>query len=333
MSAIYVAAGCAQLLIQYCNEKLPGNGLTPPLNLDDEDPQSPLSLDFINAYIDLLLSSPSSPPHEWLIGEYIATNARALFTYALTSTNTLRESLALGDKYHRVMSNIAIRLDEEAPKGGLRRHVKVNGELTPQKGFIFNTVVALTIFSIDAVIQGSKSIEKIDLESNKFADLMFKIQKKLFLFDIHYSPVEFSMLFTAKMLDLQMKDSNEGIKEVLVKELEQKLKNIPENYSWKDQVSAHIRAELSHNVDVESTCERFFLTRRTLGRYLEKDNTSFSKLLNTIRKEKAMQLMQDFNIPIKKVAALSGFNSLPHFNSCFKKWTGITPATYRKQMH
>jgi AraC-like DNA-binding protein len=69
-----------------------------------------------------------------------------------------------------------------------------------------------------------------------------------------------------------------------------------------------------------------------LSRTLEKENTSFSKLLDTVRRERAIPAIEDTNQPLKKVASLASFNSTSNFNIAFKAWTGMTPTAYRRQL-
>ena len=52
--------------------------------------------------------------------------------------------------------------------------------------------------------------------------------------------------------------------------------------------------------------------------------------LNTLRIDKAKSLLKSSNLEIKEVAAKIGFNSSNYFCRLFKRYTGISPAEYKK---
>lgn len=56
----------------------------------------------------------------------------------------------------------------------------------------------------------------------------------------------------------------------------------------------------------------------------------FSEYLIRLRMEKAKELLKGTNINIKDICSQVGYSDLKHFNTVFKKYTGIKPGEYRK---
>ena len=56
---------------------------------------------------------------------------------------------------------------------------------------------------------------------------------------------------------------------------------------------------------------------------------NYNKWINTIRLEKATELLSSENMPLTEVAMLSGFRSIPSFNRVFREEKGMTPGEYR----
>ena len=56
---------------------------------------------------------------------------------------------------------------------------------------------------------------------------------------------------------------------------------------------------------------------------------NYSKWLNTIRLEKAIELLVEKDIPLTQVAMLSGFHSISSFNRVFYDEKGMSPSEYR----
>ena len=48
--------------------------------------------------------------------------------------------------------------------------------------------------------------------------------------------------------------------------------------------------------------------------------------------ERAKKLMQETEAPIAEIALRSGFSSQSHFTTCFRRFAGVTPRTFRKQI-
>ncbi len=70
---------------------------------------------------------------------------------------------------------------------------------------------------------------------------------------------------------------------------------------------------------------------RTLNRRLQAEGTSFRHELDAIRAEMARYYLVETTMPITRVAAALSYADASAFNRAFKRWTGITPAQWRKR--
>jgi AraC-like DNA-binding protein len=69
---------------------------------------------------------------------------------------------------------------------------------------------------------------------------------------------------------------------------------------------------------------------RSLGRGLAAEGTSYRELLDQLRRETAARHLADDRVAIAEVAFLLGFADLSAFYRAFKRWTGRTPAEFRR---
>lgn len=68
-----------------------------------------------------------------------------------------------------------------------------------------------------------------------------------------------------------------------------------------------------------------------IGTLLRKKlNTSFVKMLTSLRMEKAKLLLTDPSLKIVDVAEQLGYNDSYYFSHCFKKYVGVSPREYKK---
>ena len=73
-------------------------------------------------------------------------------------------------------------------------------------------------------------------------------------------------------------------------------------------------------------------SERGLRRQLERSGTSYRKILDQVREQRARTLLSGGIQPVKAIAGMLGFESSSNFARSFKRWTGLTPQAYREQM-
>jgi len=76
---------------------------------------------------------------------------------------------------------------------------------------------------------------------------------------------------------------------------------------------------------------RLGLSARTLHRQLKDEGASLQALKDEVRRERACELLQRTQRPIKQVAQATGFHNEKSFIRAFKAWTGMAPSEWRAQ--
>lgn len=71
------------------------------------------------------------------------------------------------------------------------------------------------------------------------------------------------------------------------------------------------------------------VTRRSLQRLLSADHTTFSRIVGEALLSRAKVLLDDGAAPITEIALELGYRDPAHFTRAFRRWTGVSPTTYR----
>ena len=102
-----------------------------------------------------------------------------------------------------------------------------------------------------------------------------------------------------------------------------------------DNLSARVRAHLALFADafpaVDKVASVLGLSERTLRRQLDAEATSYRRLLDEVKAERACSLLVDGQVSVESVARQLGYGEPASFIRAFRRWTGVTPAAYRRR--
>ena len=84
--------------------------------------------------------------------------------------------------------------------------------------------------------------------------------------------------------------------------------------------------------DSEAVAHALAMSSRTLGRRLQDEGQSLSRLHEQVRIERAEHLLQEGTLPLLAVAQAAGFADASSFARAFKRVTGRTPAEHRQRL-
>lgn len=104
-----------------------------------------------------------------------------------------------------------------------------------------------------------------------------------------------------------------------------------ERQSALKQVKAYIQLHMSSKIKLQEVARSVHMSERQLSRLLAEElGQSFPSLVKTERMKNAAYLLGFTDIPLKKIAALTGFESIHYFTFVFNGEMGVSPSLFRK---
>lgn len=232
----------------------------------------------------------------------------------------------------------------------LRRYQKICDEGTSitliQKG---NDAI-LNIAILDDMLQKDKHLTDYRLSGvyvylKKLAGVSFGLTRVSFCHAppediseyerIFNCPISFNQPFNALIFDYRYLDLSIPEHNVeLLKTFEQHAKDIIEsldiNDSYTNRAGKIIAGILNENtLSIQIVAKKMAVSVRKLQLKLQQEKTTYSKLLNDIRKGLAVSYLKNRQISITEIAYLLGYSEVSVFYRAFKKWTDKTPIQYR----
>ncbi len=118
-----------------------------------------------------------------------------------------------------------------------------------------------------------------------------------------------------------------GILEVVADDV---LETLPRRGTVIERIRAHIGRNLeTGESDLNSAAAEFRMSERTLRRRLREAGSSYRALLEQVRRERAMALLEQGDESMGAIAQRVGFADTTAFARAFRRWTGTAPSAYR----
>ncbi|QUS41943.1 AraC family transcriptional regulator [Tardiphaga alba] len=100
--------------------------------------------------------------------------------------------------------------------------------------------------------------------------------------------------------------------------------------SFSERVRAILRRNLAKHVSLEEVAARLNVSPQTLRRRLaDGGDQGFQELKDQVRRDAAVRLLRTTSVPLEQIALQLGFSELSTFHRAFRRWTGLTPGSYR----
>jgi len=109
------------------------------------------------------------------------------------------------------------------------------------------------------------------------------------------------------------------------------LAEIEDSLGFAGKVYQALRLLPDPGAGMKTVASTFKMTERTLRRRLAMEGTSFSNIADQVRHSMATQHLRRPGASVEQIALITGFSDSANFRRAFLRWTGMTPAQFRRQ--
>lgn len=130
-------------------------------------------------------------------------------------------------------------------------------------------------------------------------------------------------------LRLPCPDADPQLAAILEEHATRALAAMPPPTSLFEQARALIGREIERgDVRAHSVADTLHMSERSLRRKLRDAGSSYRALLDEVRCERALALLEQQRLPVGEVAQRLGFSDATAFTRSFRRWTGRAPSEY-----
>lgn len=303
--------------------------LLAPSGLDREQLTAPtlrLPLDTVNTIYTRALELTEEPGLPFYIGMQMKLSSHGFIGFAAMTADTVAQAIELAERFISLrLMGFALRLEIHGDEACLYLSCDLN--LQPLR----DTAVAALMVGLGQMAQVLTGetlygVADIDIPENKrFAEFSHILPAK-----IHFAQPENVIRFAKAYLDLPLVMSDTSSSQLAIEQCERELVAIGHTNRFVRQVRDLIHDEHDGFRSVEAVATILCMSERTLKRQLAQDGTSFSDILEDLRRQRAVLLLRQDVQSIERIAELLGYSDVANFTRAFKRWTGTTPSQYRR---
>lgn len=284
---------------------------------------------------------PAASVHLWLRGDGLHDEDIGLkasremelgdagaLDYALSSAATLGDALHTAGRYIRLVND---DLDSSIDVEGERAIVRLNNKLVlPRPALDFQICAFLRNQSR---VWPDGMMDEIQVyfpypEPLQRGEHERTLGPASFCFDAPFA----GFSFPSRYLSEPIKSADSNLHQVMRNHAELVLATLPRVRSLTEQIRELLVQELtSGSITAERIARRLHMSKRTLGRRLEQEGTTFFEVLDSLRKELALRYLQHTELSIEEVALVTGFSNGVAFHRAFRRWTSDSPSSYRNR--
>lgn len=139
------------------------------------------------------------------------------------------------------------------------------------------------------------------------------------------------LIFPREALDRRLVMADPVAAALAKQQCERELAELRRSRAIAGRVEAIIEHPQGGYRSVEEVAEALHVSARTLKRQLAAEDTTYSEVLDGVRRARALVLLQDQALSVDEIAAALGYSDTANFTRAFRRWTGSTPAAVRRR--
>lgn len=256
------------------------------------------------------------------LGMQMRLSSHGFVGFAAMTAGTLREAISLATRYAATRTTAlglalyvegdtaSVVIDERAPLGGMREFA-VLGLIAG----LWQLAQALTGRALDGTAECS-------FPAPAYLDNAPAVTSR-----IRFGCPANRLVFSSALLDTPFPNADPVAMQLARDQCERELASVVDR-GLPGRVRAAILAR-SAIPTIGELARELHVSTRTLKRKLAEHDTTFSEIVDEVRRQRALLLLDNRELSVGEVATRVGYRELPSFTRAFRKWTGMTPAAYR----
>lgn len=269
-------------------------------------------------------------PDYWLAREEeFSISDFGLLGYAMVSSATLEKAIQIAVKYHKMAGamfelsffreegDAVLRLDNLLADGPVGEYLVSD---------LFKGITPL----IGLLTGDTFNPSKIKLDYKPVSDVVN--YRQAFNCDVEFDQNYCEYRFDATLLDKKLAAADSDTARTCEEACRRLLIQIDIEDDLISRICTLLLSTPGEFPKLDSVAYSLSLGTRTLRRRLKSLNTSYQKVLDSVKRKLAMEYLQSTTLSVQEISDLLGYSEVTNFRRAFVKWADMSPYQYRKQI-
>jgi AraC-like DNA-binding protein len=290
-----------------------------------ERPDARITLSRFITLIERARSLAREPALGIQLGLRMRLPTHGFLGFAAMTAASLREALELAVRYAPTRTN-ALRLELRVQDGEANLYVDELADLGSARDAILQ-MLTVGLWQLGMTLTGQNLTGSAEFP---YARPEYVERFERLALPVRFGAPRTRLVFAAALLDLPIGMANPAALHLAREQCERALDALDVG-----DLKARVREALPrgrgagfHNLD--EVAAKLGVSARTLKRKLRAEGTAFSDILDQLAIEQARQLLRSA-LSVEQVAERMGYSDVSNFGRAFRRWTGTSPAAYRRE--
>ncbi len=296
---------------------------------DLREPDASIPMESLYRLWETCMRVTRSPGLPLAVGEATELSDLRLYGFLIMTSEDVRQAIGRAIRFSRLLTTCGrwdlLTSGEEARvvwerEGGGRLGVRVANES------------ALATFLHTFRDATSSQVPITEVSFRHRAPLRVDAHEAFFDCPVRWTARTDSFAFPVAALDVVPKDANPALASFLSERAEARLLELPDApVSMLDRVRSRVATTLADGpLQLEDCARGLGMSPRTLNRRLRELGTTYSKLLEEVRRERSERALRT-RVSITEIAFVLGYSDASAFSRAFRRWNGVSPAAFRRR--
>lgn len=273
------------------------------------------------------LKQTRKPELGLLLGERLLVHTHGVLGYAAMNAETLRDALKILEQFIQVrVAFVHLAFNDDASCLSLTSNLP----LGDADRLLMEAILLAIKQIIDFITQEDEVVSEVCFHIPTPANA--QLASTIFQCPVTYECDISGFKIRSEYLDRSLRVADPAAYEMAQKLCQQALAELGDKYDLSQKIQRYLLERHNEFPTLEQICRQLYLTPRTLHRRLQDEGTSYRAIVEDVKHQLAIGYLREGQNGLQEIAYLLGYSDVANFRRAFKRWEGVPPTTYLKQI-
>lgn len=281
--------------------------------------------------VERLIRETADPLFGLKTAEHVQPITYSIYGYMAMNSKNLGEALERTPEYEKLVGDMGVTKVIPKAEGCFARWDCNMTSPLARRHVIENVMASWTIFARWITGTNESPLEVRLEHSPPSRRELLPEYDALFGCPVLFDQPETGLLLSSEAMSLSLIQADETIFTSLQETANSRLAKLSGQSPVAAQVKSALRTLMKEGIPrKDALSESIGMTSRTMQRRLKEEGCSYQEILNELRHELALDLLENTDLSLEEIGHRLGFQEPRSFHRSFKSWTGQTPGYFRK---